>query len=286
MVAIGVLNGQSAVAIGITAAPALSLLVVPFAFARRAKQEASAPAVEPGEDHEEFSFAKGGGFAAAVLLIMFSEQAFINAGPLITGALQGTTEAGFIFNVLMLARAPLQLFQSVSTSILPHLTSLHASEEPDSEREFGRTVRMVLLGITAFTAFVAVVVLIAGPKCMQIAFGKNFTYDRLGLLLVTFGMGLYLASVTVNQACIAQGQVRRAAVRWISCAGLFIIWNFVPIVGNEFRRVEIGFLLAAGALFALLFYVYRHPRERPGDEVEPGSPHELEARWAALDEQV
>src|SRR4029077_11659746 len=32
MVAIGILSGQSAVAIGITAAPALSLLVVPFAF--------------------------------------------------------------------------------------------------------------------------------------------------------------------------------------------------------------------------------------------------------------
>ena len=60
---------------------------------------------------------------------MFSEQAFLNAGPLITRGLQGAGAAGFIFNVLMLARAPLQLFQSVSTSILPHLTKLHASDD-------------------------------------------------------------------------------------------------------------------------------------------------------------
>ena len=181
----------------------------------------------------------------------------------------------------MLARAPLQLFQSVSTSILPHLTSLHTSDEPDADREFGHTVRMVLLGIVAFTALVAVVVLIAGPKCMQIAFGKNFTYDRLGLLLVTFGMGLYLASVTLNQACIAQGQVRRAAARWITCAVVFIGWNFVPIVANEQRRVEVGFLLAAGVLFALLWWVYRHPKEgHPEDVPQPGSPEELEARLA------
>ena len=141
---------------------------------------------------------------------MFSEQTFLNAGPIIIRSLQGATEAGFIFNVLMLARAPLQLFQSISTSILPHLTRLHTSDEPDSgEREFGHTVRMVLLGVAAFTALVTVVVLIAGPKCMQIAFGKKFTYDRLGLLLVTFGMGLYLSSVTLNQACVAMGQVRR-----------------------------------------------------------------------------
>ncbi|HEX8753421.1 MAG TPA: hypothetical protein VF731_08395 [Solirubrobacterales bacterium] len=304
MVAIGVLTGQSAVAIGITAAPALSLLVVPFAFARRAQKEraatdatgdgsstAESPTGAPGREAEEappddFSLAHGGGFAAAVLLIMFSEQAFLNAGPLITRGLQGAAAAGFIFNVLMLARAPLQLFQSVSTSILPHLTSLHTSEEPDSDREFRRTVKMVLLGIAAFTALVVVVVLIGGPKLMQIAFSKKFTYDRAGLLLISVGMGLYLSSVTVNQACIAQGQVRRAAARWISCAALFIAWNFVPLVSNEFRRVEIGFLLAAGVLFGLLYLAYRHPPERPEHAPEPGSAEELETSLAFLDENV
>jgi O-antigen/teichoic acid export membrane protein len=286
LVAVSVLSGQSAVAIGITAAPALSLLVVPFAFARRAKQQAEAPQLLPAEDEERFSFAEGGGFAAGVLLIMFSEQAFLNAGPLITRGLQGAAAAGFIFNVLMLARAPLQLFQSVSTSILPHLTKLHASATAESRREFGKTVRIVLLGIAAFTALVVVVVLIAGPKLMQIAFSNKFTYDRPGLLLVSVGMGLYLCSVTVNQACIAQGQVRRAAARWIGCAALFIAWNFVPLVSNEFRRVEIGFLLAAGVLFALLYYVYRRPHERAEDVPEPGSGEELEARLAMLDEQV
>jgi O-antigen/teichoic acid export membrane protein len=286
LVVVGVLSGQSAVAIGITAAPALSLLVVPFAFARRAKQQAEAPPSVAHEDEEHFSFAEGGGFAAAVLLIMFSEQAFLNAGPLITRGLQGAAAAGFIFNVLMLARAPLQLFQSVSTSILPHLTKLHASGTEEGEREFGKTVRVVLLGIAAFTALVLIVFAIAGPKLMQIAFSNKFTYDRPGLLLVSLGMGLYLCSVTVNQACIAQGQVRRAAARWIGCAALFIGWNFVPLVSNEFRRVEIGFLLAAGVLFTLLYYVYRHPHERAEDVPQPGSGEELEARLAMLDEQV
>jgi O-antigen/teichoic acid export membrane protein len=303
MVAIGVLTGQSAAAIGITAAPALSLLVVPFAFARRAQKEKEAGAAAtsqstdqdsagtPGREAEDvpsddFSLAHGGGFAAAVLVIMFSEQAFLNAGPLITRGLQGAAAAGYIFNVLMLARAPLQLFQSVSTSILPHLTTLHHSDEKDAEKEFHRTVRMVLLGIAAFTLLVVVVVLIAGPKLMQIAFSKKFTYDREGLLLVSLGMGLYLSSVTVNQACIAQGQVRRAAVRWITCAALFIGWNFVPLVSNEFRRVEIGFLLAAGVLFSLLYWVYRRPRERTEDVPEPGSGEELEVAVGMLDENV
>lgn len=287
LVAVGILSGQDMVAVGIVAAPSLSLIVVPVAFAWRAKkhQARAQPAVEAGE-HQDFSMKEGSGFAAAVLVIMFSEQAFLNAGPLVVRGLEGAAAAGFIFNVLMIARAPLQLFQAVSTSILPHLTSLHTSTAPDSNREFHRSVRGVLIGIAGFTTFMAIVVLIAGPKLMQIAFSAKFTYDRPGLLLVTVGMGLYLAAVTLNQACLAQGQVRRAAARWIGCAAFFIAWNFVPLIGDEFRRVEIGFALTAGILFALLYLVYRRPHERPEDVPTAGSPEELEARLASIDENV
>ena len=291
LVAIGLLSGQSWVAVGIVAAPSLSLLVVPFAFARRAKKVQTPPQAAPGREAEEaasddFTMKEGSGFAAAVLVIMFSEQAFLNAGPLITRGLQGAAAAGFIFNVLMIARAPLQLFQAVSTSILPHLTNLHTSADPDSEREFHRSVRGVLLGIVAFTAVAALAFLIAGPQMMQLAFSKNFEYDRPGLLLVTLGMGLYLASVTVNQACLAQGQVRRAAARWIACAAFFILWNFLPIVSDEFRRVEIGFALTAGVLFALLYLVYRRPHGRAEDIPREGSTEELELRLASIDENA
>ncbi|TMK57115.1 MAG: hypothetical protein E6G51_07990 [Actinobacteria bacterium] len=297
LVAIGLLSGQSWVAVGIVAAPSLSLLVVPFAFARRAKKvQAQAPPTAPGSEAEdaaagpgsEMTMREGGGFAAAVLVIMFSEQAFLNAGPIITRGLQGAAAAGFIFNVLMIARAPLQLFQAVSTSILPHLTTLHTSTAPESEREFHRSVRGVLLGVAAFAAFTGLVVLIAGPQLMGIAFSKKGLeyYDRPGLLLVTLGMGLYLGSVTLNQACLAQGQVRRAAARWIACAAFFILWNFLPIVSNEFRRVEIGFALTAGVLFGLLYLVYRYPHGREEDIPREGSTEELELRLASIDENT
>jgi O-antigen/teichoic acid export membrane protein len=284
LVAVGLLSGQSAVAIGIVAAPSLSLLVVPLAFARRAR---ATPPVEAKEKADEaFSMRHGTGFAVAVLLIMLSEQAFLNAGPLIARGLQGAAAAGFIFNVLMIARAPLQLFQAVSTSILPHLTSLHTSDAADSEREFHRTVRMVLVAIAVFTAAAGLAFLVAGPQLMQLAFSEKFTYDRAGLLIVTAGMGLYLASVTINQACIAQGQVRRASARWVACAAAFVGWNFLPLVGDEFRRVEIGFTLAAALLLGLLLLIYRSPRERAEDVPGAGSVEELEAQMATIDESV
>jgi len=315
LVALGLASGQSAVAIGIVAAPSLSLLVVPTAFAFQARNRsasraggaaagvphsggrreaasehmgeaaATGPARHQAESDEgEFSLRHGTGFAAAMLLIMFSEQTFLNAGPLIVRGLEGAAAAGFIFNVLMIARAPLQLFQAVSTSILPHLTTLHSSEEPGSEREFHRSVLMVLAAIAAFAAVVAVAVIVAGPQLMQLAFSEKFEYDRGGLLLVTAGMGLYLASVTVNQACVAQGQVRRASWRWISSAALFVGWCLLAPVGDEFRRVEIGFALAAALLLALLFTIYRRPRERAEDIPLAGSGEAVEAQLAAVDE--
>ena len=282
LVAVGIASGQSAVAVGILAAPALSLMVVPFAFARQARQQPVA--VEAPASGEEFSLTQGGGFAAAVLLIMFSEQTFLNAGPLIVRSLDGAAAAGFIFNVLMIARAPLQLFQAVSTSLLPHLTSLHHGDEEGSEEAFHHSVRLVILAVTGFALVVAFFVLVAGPQLMQLAFSKKFTYDRVGLLLVTLGMGLYLSAVTVNAACLAQGQVRRSSLRWISCAAFFIAWCFLPLISNEFRRVEVGFALTAGILLSLLYLIYRRPVERPEDVPQMGSTAELEARLAAADE--
>ncbi len=305
LVAIGLLSGQSAVAIGIVAAPFLSLLVVPAVFARRTRRDGRAAPPERADTQsaeptgsalgraggaagsskgDDFSMAHGAGFAAAVLLIMFSEQVFLNAGPLIVLGLEGAAAAGFIFNVLMIARAPLQLFQAVSTSILPHLTDLHTSEEPGSDKEFHRSVRMVLAAIAAFTSIVALSVLVAGPELMQLAFSDKFSYDRAGLWLVSAGMGLYLAAVTINQACLAQGQVRRASARWIGCAAFFVAWCFLAPVGDEFRRVEVGFALTAALLLGLLFLIYRLPRERVEDVPSAGSTEELEARLAAADE--
>jgi O-antigen/teichoic acid export membrane protein len=230
------------------------------------------------------SLAHGTGFAAAVLLIMLAEQTFLNAGPLLIRATEGAAAAGFIFNVLMIARAPLQLFQAVSTSLLPHLTSLHTGTEDSDGQAFRHSIRLVNLAIAGFTAVVAASVLIAGPDLMQIAFSGKFEYDRLGLLIVTAGMGLYLASVTINQACLAQGKVRAAAIPWTACAALFVIWNLVPIVDDPYRRTELGFVVSAAVLLAALYVIYRRPSAGDGDVPREGSTQELELRLMRADE--
>src|SRR5207244_9022255 len=125
----------------------------------------------------------GSGFAVAVLLVMLSEQTFLNAGPLLVKATEGAAGAavaGFVFNVLLIARAPLQLFQVIQTSILPHLTRLRASGEADP---FHRSIAITLAAIAAFASAVALVMLVAGPHIMDLVFRGKGSYDRRGLVL-------------------------------------------------------------------------------------------------------
>jgi O-antigen/teichoic acid export membrane protein len=184
----------------------------------------------------------------------------------------------------MIVRAPLVLFQAVATSLLPHLTRLRSTGRETGEEAFRLSVRMTVLIVAGFTGAVALIVLAVGPELMQIAFGEKFTYDRAGLLIVTAGMGFYLTAVTLNQAALASGQVRRAALCFATSAAGFVIWSLLPVLEDEFRRIEVGYAGAAALLCGLLYLLYRRPRPREGDVLEPGSPQELEARLAAADE--
>jgi O-antigen/teichoic acid export membrane protein len=274
------------VALGIVAAPTLSLIVVPFAFLRRfggTREAAPEPAAESpaAPDTSEFTLARGGRFAAGVFLIMLSEQTFLNAGPLLVNASAGAAAAGYIFNVLMIARAPLQLFQAVSTSLLPHLTRLGSQGDED---DFRASVRVTIIAIAGFAGVVALAMVIAGPHLMQIAFGKKHAYQRSDLVIVSIGMGLYLSAATLNQAALAKGQVRRASFCWVGCAVVFVIWTLVPLIDNDFHRVEVGYLGAATLLCALLYWLYRQPLARQEERVKPGSTEEMELQLASADE--
>jgi len=270
-VAIGIAEGQTAVALGMAAAPIVSLAVVPPALARRLSPAARAdpdepvPAQldaaardEPSAREPEFTLARGTGFAAAVLLIMVCEQTFLNAGPLLIEASEegarGAALAGIVFNVLLIARAPLQLFQAVQTSILPHLTRLRAGGESDP---FKRSVNLTLIAIAGFASSVAVVMLVLGPWVMDLLFGGEFDYERGGLVLVAFGMGLYLAAATLNQALLAHGRTAQASVSWLLAAAAFVAFLLLVEFDDRVLQVEIAFTGAAATLSAALLLLYR-----------------------------
>ena len=259
---VGLASGQAWVALGILAAPIASLAVVPWALGRRLRrtEEAPAPAATDGSTADpagEFTLSHGAGFALAVLVIMAAEQTFLNAGPLVvkaTGGAEGAALAGLVFNVLLIARAPLQLFQSVQTAILPHLTRLRAGGEADP---FRRSVQVTLIAVAGFAGVVALALAAVGPWVLGLVFEGEGEYARGGLVLVALGMGLYLASATLNQAALARGQATRAAGCWAASALAFLGLLLAPWPEDPVLRVEGAFLLGSMLLAGLLLGLYR-----------------------------
>jgi O-antigen/teichoic acid export membrane protein len=269
-VAVGIGSGQGAVGLGMAVAPFASLCVIPFAFSRvRARGPEGVPAADAAregpahaqleEAATDISLRHGGAFAVSVVGIMLAEQTLMNAGVLIVAAKSGGVSVtagltGFVFNVLLIVRAPLQLFQAIQTSILPHLAGLEAHESAD---EFHRAIRVTIIAIAAFAGVVALGLLTIGPWVMTAFLGdKGYHYSRLGLALVGVGMGLHLVAGTLNQAALARGRAALAAAGWLLAAALFVGFVAAPTIGNEVTRVEVGYFLSAAVLCGLLSAVY------------------------------
>ncbi len=288
-VALGIASGQTVVALGIAAAPLVSLVVVPAAFARQGRErrerlaqggvvaehsadealagpitadEADAALAGPGTEgvqeaaaHEGLSLRRGTGFAGWVSGIMLSEQTLLNAAVLTVAATSPNKAlAGIVFDVLLIARAPLQLFQAIQTSLLPHLTGLETTAGHDA---FARAIRVTVLAIVAFATVVALGLLAIGPFVMAHLFGQHYDYGRLGLAVVGVGMGLHLASGALNQAALARDRARAAAICWLAAAAAFLAWMLSPAVSNQLSRTEIGYAGATGLLAVLLWTLYR-----------------------------
>jgi O-antigen/teichoic acid export membrane protein len=279
-VAVGIASGEGAVALGMAVAPFVSLSVIPFAFSRIRRQTQWATAQEErfrsevvaadaggeGPAHAQLESAAGDltirlgtGFAFSVVGIMLAEQTLMNAGVLIIAATSGGSIVsgltGFVFNVLLIVRAPLQLFQAIQTAILPHLTGLEARE---SASEFHRAIRITVLAIAAFAGAVALGLLLVGPPVMTALLGNHgFTYGRWGLALVGVGMGFHLVSGTLNQAALARRRAGVAAIAWLTAAALFVVFVAAPTISDEVTRVEVGYTAATILLSGLLWAIYR-----------------------------
>jgi O-antigen/teichoic acid export membrane protein len=251
--AIGIAHGQAFVALGIAAAPLLSLIVVPLAL--HGQDPGPATGVSSGGRGGGLSLRGGAGFAGAVLVVMAAEQALLN-GPVVLVDATSTNAAlaGFAFNVLLITRAPLQLFQAIQTTLLPHLSALETSE---NEADFRQALRIIVLAIAGFAGAVVLGLLLIGPWAMGVLFGGNFDYGRFGLVLVGIGMGFHLTSGTLNQAALARGRAAWAAGAWLGAAILFLGWLAVSPLTNELLAVEVGYAAATAALAGALWWIER-----------------------------
>jgi O-antigen/teichoic acid export membrane protein len=257
-VAVGILDGPDPFVLGIALAPAISVAAWPLVNAVVRRRGHGTPegaaAQEPLDPN--FTLIEGSGLALGILLVMAGEQVLLNGGPLLARAELDAAAAGFIFNVLLIARAPVVLFQAAASALLPHLTGIKDSGAVESERAFRQSVQVTLAAIAGFGAVTFLAILAVGPSVMEIAFGQRFEYPRSDLLIVAIGMPFYLGATTLTQAGLARGNVRAVAGSWVGTAACLLGWYLLSDL-EVTRTIELGFAGSSVLLFTLLWVVYQ-----------------------------
>ena len=141
-VAVGIGSGQTAVGARDGGRAVRVAAVIPFAFGRDpaaaaledvpvADAAGEGPAHAAVEEAADDLSLRRGRVRGAVVGIMLAEQTLMNAG----GAdrqreRRAARSPGSCSTCMLIVRAPLQLFQAIQTSILPHLAGLEARDEP------------------------------------------------------------------------------------------------------------------------------------------------------------
>jgi O-antigen/teichoic acid export membrane protein len=190
-------------------------------------------------------------FALPATVIAAADQVLVNGGPLLVmldGGLGASKLAGLVFAATMLVRVPVFIFQGVATSLLPNLTRLHATNEPDL---FRRAVLRAAGGLAGCAALIVVGAAAIGPETMRIVYGADYVAGRGELALLGVGVGCYMATATFSQALLALDRGRIAAVGWVASAGLFMALYLV-MPADALMRVAAAFAISTAVGLILL----------------------------------
>jgi O-antigen/teichoic acid export membrane protein len=192
----------------------------------------------------------------------------VNAGPIaveLLGTAREEKAAGHFLSGLVIARAPLFLFQAVQASLLPRLTQLAEERRTDE-------LRSSLARLTALVSSIAVVgtlgAFAVGPAAVSMLFGDEFELGHRTMAMLALGSGAYMVAALLAQAVLALDGHRSMAVAWgMGLAGFVVATALAS--SDLFLRVEVG--VVAGGLAALAAQaVALRQRLRAGAEIDPG----------------
>jgi lipopolysaccharide/colanic/teichoic acid biosynthesis glycosyltransferase len=108
-----------------------------------------------------------------------------------------------------------------------------------------------------------------GPWVVSVAFGSEFTPDRIDALAISVGVVFAGAGLFVGQILVARGESVRLAIAWFGALAASVATIILASTAGPITRVGLGF--AAGAAFALLALVWGAVLTRKADRTERGS---------------
>jgi O-antigen/teichoic acid export membrane protein len=206
----------------------------------------------PPADWGELEAALGSLLAASVFTAFL-----LNAGVVAVELLgdEGDSDAASFFLAgLFVSRVPVFLFQAVQAALLPKLSALAGAGR---FHEFRDRLRRLLGAVAGIGVLGVVGAAVAGPLVIDIVFGKDYSLDRIDLVLMAASSAAFMLAVAVGQALIALEGQSRVALGWF--VGVVAFFAVVAVGDDLFLRVEAG-LTAGSAVAALVIGVLARQR--------------------------
>lgn len=175
--------------------------------------------------------------------------ALLNAGPLTAGVLATPDQADLITRFgrgVLLARAPLFLFQAVQASLLPKLTGMVSVGDWAGYRSQLRSVLSMVAGVAALGTVGAYLL---GPWVLATVYGGKLPARTMALLALS--STIYMAAITLAHALIAVNKHARVALGWGS--GIIAFATGIWLCGPDLLlRIEVSLVAAGSTALAVL----------------------------------
>lgn len=158
-----------------------------------------------------------------LVLAASAMQTILNSGTVVAKILAPAAQsalAGQLTAALTLARLPVLVVQSIQATYLSRLASRWHAHDLRSVRS--------LLSLIAAAVFVVTFGLVAGaamigPWVMSVVYGPGYATDRVTLVLVALGVGIYLIASVSTDASIALGLHTVIVIAWLSGVAVAVL---------------------------------------------------------------
>lgn len=231
----------SGLALGLIAGPLIILAWDPFRRVAVDRPELELEHAEAVDDR---------GLLSGLVLAAAASQVLLLAGPIIVGALGGSSaQISIVFATFTLGRAPLTFGYNLLARVLPPFTEMAARGE---RRELRAWARGMTFAAFALSLVAAVLGWLLGPWVIEVAFGSEFVPSRLVSAAVAFGVIYAGAGLFVGQILVARSRPVRLAIAWMSglvaAGGAILLTSGADPVSQVTASFVIGEVVALVAL--------------------------------------
>ncbi|MFB6144878.1 MAG: flippase [Candidatus Nanohaloarchaea archaeon] len=191
-------------------------------------------------------------FSWPIMISSVAVQIFLWSPPLLVGMLSDSTNVGYLNAALPLAASTKMFLTSVSFLFMPVIAELHSKDSLDElHHTYSSATRWIIYLSTPILGFF----IFAAGDSTGFVFGPDYFTAGTGLLILSLGFMVNMATGPIGELLIAVGLTKREMLANIVKLGITIIlsWLLVPEYGFVAGAASYAAGMSIGNILRVIF---------------------------------